>query len=116
MRCTLILAVLGLLFFPVMAAAAPPASEAGRIVERPDLQREFEALGTIGTMVVRQTGHLDRTVIVGQRRSHTRYLPSSTFKIPNSLIAIDAGSPQVPSRATPAPTRTTSSPAARCCR
>jgi beta-lactamase class D len=42
-------------------------------------------------MVVTQTGQLARTVVVGERRSHARYLPSSTFKIPNSLIAIDRG-------------------------
>ena len=91
MRYTLILALLGLLCLPAVVAADPRSQDLGTVVHRPDLQREFQARGTIGTMVVQQTGAVDRTVIIGERRSHARYLPSSTFKIPNTLIAIDAG-------------------------
>jgi len=91
MRRTLIHALVGLLFLPSLATAQARTPDAGQVVERPDLQREFEARGTTGTMVVKQSGAVDRTVIVGARRANTRYLPSSTFKIPNSLIAIDAG-------------------------
>lgn len=89
MRRTLSLALAGLLLAPAVAAARAGTPDAGRIVQRPDLQSHFTARGTIGTMVVKQSGHPARTVVVGSRRSRTRYLPSSTFKIPNSLIAID---------------------------
>jgi len=85
------LVVLALLLGLASPAAQARTSAANEIVLRPDLQREFAARGTIGTMVVKQTGLVARTVIVGAPRSRTRYLPSSTFKIPNSLIAIDAG-------------------------
>ncbi len=67
---------------------APPRGE--RTVQRPDLLQAFRDAGTTGTMVVRQSGR-GRTVIVGNRRSRRRYLPSSTFKVPNSLIATDTG-------------------------
>lgn len=91
MHRTLTLAFVALLLAPAVATAAVAAPHAARIVERPDLQSHFTARGTAGTMVVTQTGDRARTVIVGSRRSRTRYLPSSTFKIPNSLIAIDTG-------------------------
>lgn len=87
MRCALTVVLLGLL----LVAAHPQAEASAAIVERPDLEQEFAQDGTTGTMVVEQTGRVRRTVLVGARRSRVRYLPSSTFKIPNSLIAIDAG-------------------------
>ncbi len=42
-------------------------------------------------MVVHRSGPRPETIVVGKRRSSTRYLPSSTFKIPNALLAIDRG-------------------------
>jgi beta-lactamase class D len=69
-----------------------PATASATEVQRPDLLHEFTDAGTTGTMVIRQTGPDGaRTVIVGDRRSRERLLPSSTFKIPNALIAIDRG-------------------------
>jgi beta-lactamase class D len=91
MRRTFVLVLAGLLLAPTVATARGATRHADRIVERPDLQRHFTARGTVGTMVVKQSGHPARTVVVGSARSRTRYLPSSTFKIPNSLIAIDTG-------------------------
>ncbi len=79
----------------VIAAAltliAIPAAAGARAHERPDLERHFAAAGTTGTMVVHRSGPRPRTVVVGARRSRQRFLPSSTFKIPNSLLAIDRG-------------------------
>jgi beta-lactamase class D len=74
----------------VAAVVVAPAAPA-RTVERPDLLRHFIEAGTTGTMVVRHAGTRPWTVVVGARRSRTRFLPSSTFKIPNSLLAIDRG-------------------------
>jgi beta-lactamase class D len=68
-------------------AAARPAAV---VRERPDLQRYFAEAGTVGAMVVREPA-TGVTVVVDRRRSRTRYLPSSTFKIPNSLIALETG-------------------------
>jgi beta-lactamase class D len=81
-----------------IAAAAP-----ARTVQRPDLLRYFADAATTGTMVVRHAGRRPQTVVVGARRSHTRFLPSSTFKIPNSLLAIDRGVASGPSQPYPGP-------------
>ncbi len=70
-------------------ALTPAAASAAR--QRPDLARHFAAAGTTGTMVVHRAGPHPRTVVVGAPRSRRRYLPSSTFKIPNALLAIDRG-------------------------
>ena len=91
MRRILLLALAALLLASTVATARPGTPGTGATVQRPDLLSHFTARGTVGTMVVRQTGVRARTVVVGSGRSRTRYLPSSTFKIPNSLIAIDAG-------------------------
>ncbi|HST38537.1 MAG TPA: penicillin-binding transpeptidase domain-containing protein [Conexibacter sp.] len=71
--------------------------------QRPDLARYFAAAGTTGTMVVQRSGPRPQTIVVGDRRSRTRYLPSSTFKIPNSLLAIDRGVASGAEQAYPGP-------------
>ena len=60
-------------------------------VERPDLEHHFSDIGTTGTMVVERSGGRPRTWVVGAERSARRFIPSSTFKIPNALLAIDRG-------------------------
>lgn len=81
-----------LLLLSALLALLAPAAAPARTVDRPDLLRHFTAAGTSGTMVVHEQGEgRSRTVIVGRERSAARFLPSSTFKIPNSLIAIDRG-------------------------
>jgi beta-lactamase class D len=79
-----------------IAAALITAPTAGA----DDLQRHFDEAGAVGTMVVR-TGN--ETIVVGERRSRRRYLPSSTFKIPNSLLAIDHGVASGPDQPYPGP-------------
>lgn len=96
-RLTLIAAIALLSLLPATTAAA-------REIQRPDLLKEFESAGTSGTMVVRQSGaHGTRTVVVGDRRSRARFLPSSTFKVPNALIAIDEGVASGPEQRYPGP-------------
>ncbi|MGH2941829.1 MAG: penicillin-binding transpeptidase domain-containing protein [Solirubrobacteraceae bacterium] len=68
-----------------------PGAALADVRERPDLLAHFAAAGTTGTMVVHRAGPHPRTIVVGARRSGERFLPSSTFKIPNSLLAIDRG-------------------------
>jgi beta-lactamase class D len=85
----------------VLAAIAPAAP--ARTIERPDLLHHFSDAGTTGTMVVRHAGPRPQTVVVGTPRSRTRFLPSSTFKIPNSLLAIDRGVASGPGQPYPGP-------------
>lgn len=93
-----------------LGAAAPPAMATHQakhgsapVIVRHDLERAFTDAGTTGTLVVRQSGHINRTVVVGPRRAALRILPSSTFKIPNSLIAIDRGVVSGPTQPFPGP-------------
>ena len=82
-----VLATLAILGASSLTPTALAATE-----QRPDLARHFAAANTTGTMVVRQDdGAKSSTIVVDAARSHRRYLPSSTFKIPNALIAIDRG-------------------------
>ncbi|PTL56121.1 penicillin-binding transpeptidase domain-containing protein [Paraconexibacter algicola] len=80
-----LLALVALVLLPLPSASA-------RGDRRPDLKRLFAQAGTVGTMVVQERGgRRERTTIVDAPRSARRYLPSSTFKIPNSLLAIERG-------------------------
>lgn len=60
------------------------------IAERPDLEALFTERGTRGTMVVRVAGD-DAAVVVNRARAGELFPPSSTFKIPNTLIALQRG-------------------------
>lgn len=82
------------LFLAALAATLlllTPTAATADTVQRPDLLQHFQAVGTTGTMVVARDGRHPRTWVVGAHRSARRYLPSSTFKIPNALLAIDRG-------------------------
>jgi beta-lactamase class D len=70
---------------PGFANVAPPRSEI-----RPDLARRFTDAGTAGTFVGYK---VDDYLIVSSDndRSGEAKLPASTFKIPNSLIALETG-------------------------
>jgi beta-lactamase class D len=93
---TLIAALFVLLLVPTSASAG--------VQDRPDLLRHFEAAGTAGTMVIERHGAgRSQTILVGHRRARNRYLPSSTFKIPNSLLAIERGVASGPEQAYPGP-------------
>jgi beta-lactamase class D len=63
--------------------------DAGSVVaeERPDLGRYF---GDINGTFVLLDGHSGRLMHYNPQRARTRFVPASTFKIPNSLIALDA--------------------------
>lgn len=65
-------------------------ARAQTIEERPDLAALFTEAGTRGTIVVRVAGG-DRVVVVDKARAEQPFPPSSTFKIPNTLIALQLG-------------------------
>ncbi|MET3497515.1 class D beta-lactamase [Variovorax boronicumulans] len=67
-------------------AAAPVA----HVQERPDLARHFKEAGVRGTWVVFDSA-TSKLSVVDRRRAEKRYSPASTFKIPNSLIALETG-------------------------
>jgi beta-lactamase class D len=67
--------------------AAPAAAPAFRQV---DLSHHFAALGAAGAFVLYDEA-TDRLVVHDSARAATRFVPASTFKILNSLIALDEG-------------------------
>jgi len=56
----------------------------------PDLARLFRDAGVEGTMVITSLDGKE-TFIYNKARSEKRFTPSSTFKIPNTLIALQEG-------------------------
>src|SRR5262245_17442225 len=74
---------------PPITPAWPQAS-ARPIVERPDLARFFKDAGTEGTIVVLDA-KASRFTVHDRRRAETGLPPHSTFKIANSLIALETG-------------------------
>ncbi len=60
------------------------------VVERPDLAAVFAEHGTPGTFVLYDVSGGRPTVVDGARAGR-RYVPASTFKIANSLIALETG-------------------------
>ena len=66
-------------------------TSAADTLARPDWQRHFEAKGVKGTFVVFEPA-LDRYSICNEARAKQRFLPASTFKIPNAIIGLDEGS------------------------
>lgn len=73
-----------------IAALAWSRPAAAAIEQRPDLEALFRDAGLVGTLVVHDVAG-DRTTLIGAARAATRFLPASTFKIANSLIALETG-------------------------
>ncbi len=66
-------------------------AHAADTVARPDWQPRFDAKGVKGTFVLFEPA-LDRYSILDEARARRRFLPASTFKIPNALIGLEVGS------------------------
>jgi beta-lactamase class D len=66
------------------------SARATTVDERSDLQGVFGEHGTPGTFVLYDPG-ADRLTVVDRARAERRYVPASTFKIANSLIALETG-------------------------
>jgi beta-lactamase class D len=82
----------------LMAVAGP--ARAAEIVERPDLADAFAVRGTTGVFVDYDLS-AERIVVSDQKRAETRFVPASTFKIPNALIALDLGTAKGPDEVFP---------------
>jgi beta-lactamase class D len=66
------------------------AAGAETIVERPDLDALFKEQGTPGAFVLLDAA-ADRMTVVNRARAEARTVPASTFKIANSLVALEIG-------------------------
>lgn len=76
----------------VMLAGVTPslAQQQPRIEMQPDIGDVFTEAGTAGTFAVLDTAG-GRIVVSDRERAERGYLPASTFKIPNALIALETG-------------------------
>jgi len=82
--------LLGLFLLTAPAAQADAGDAAPTLVERPDWKTHFEAAGVRGTMVIQKDG-APEILVFNPTRAATPYLPASTFKILNALIALETG-------------------------
>jgi beta-lactamase class D len=93
-RLTLLVAALSTLLAGCGGARAAlsdtPAADATPRAETRDLARHFNAFGARGAFVVHHLG-ANRVVRHDPARAAARFRPASTFKIFNTLVALDAG-------------------------
>lgn len=85
-RAALFLSICGL----ATTATSPPSARGEALDRREDLYPIFKEHGVTGTFVLYDPA-ADRIVLVNAERARQRFVPASTFKIPNSLIALETG-------------------------
>jgi beta-lactamase class D len=74
----------------VAGPSLPAFAKRETIVERTDLAAVFQTAGVVGTFV-HFDGASDTFTLVDRERAQRRTVPASTFKIVNSLIALETG-------------------------
>ena len=74
----------------IVAGLAPAVAQAPRVEMQPDLGEAFAEAGTGGTFAALDVAG-GRIVVSDRERAEKGFLPASTFKIPNSLIALETG-------------------------
>ncbi|WP_341645188.1 class D beta-lactamase [Thauera sp. SDU_THAU2] len=82
--------ILAILFLTLSPAAFSHAQEG--VQERPDWGKFFSSMQAKGTIAITDERQADATIMSFDiSRSEKRYSPASTFKIPHTLFALDAG-------------------------
>lgn len=77
---------------PAPVAAQPSAAPAIPLAERPAWRAAFDSAGQRGVFVVRRLDSAAAAALTSDAaRARRAYLPASTFKIPNSLLALELG-------------------------
>ena len=76
--------------FLIAALLGSTHASATDVVERAELGRHFEDAGVSGTFVMLDA-QADRLYVYDRVRAERRFIPASTFKIFNSLVALDSG-------------------------
>ena len=77
-----------LLAFMLLFCSAPAWGQQWQ--DSPEIAALFEKAGANGTLVIYDV-EAGRLIGYNQERAWTRYLPASTFKIPNSVIGLSTG-------------------------
>jgi len=76
---------------PLLALFTHLGAAAATHVAVPQWQSHFEARGVRGTFVLYEPAR-DRYLVCNEARAKQRFIPASTFKIPNALIGLEVGS------------------------
>lgn len=82
--------MLRLLLAAVLLVVGAPPATASPIVVRDDLRAVFQRAGTQGTFALYDVSN-KRLTVVDTGRAFQRRIPASTFKIANTLIALETG-------------------------
>src|SRR5262245_30780325 len=83
-------AALGVSLGAIAAMASGRAALAAGATQRKDLEAVFAESGVAGTFVLHDVAANHLTAINAER-AQTRLVPASTFKIANSIIALETG-------------------------
>ena len=75
---------------PLLGLFASFSVAAAGTVARPEWGRHFEAQGVSGTFIVFEPAK-DRYLVFNESRARARFIPASTFKIPNALVGLELG-------------------------
>ena len=76
---------------PLLALLTALNATAADTLSRPEWQKHFDAKGVRGTFVMFEPAN-DRYLVYNAARADQRFIPASTFKIPNALIGLEVGS------------------------
>ena len=76
---------------PLLALFTTLGASAATTVTRPEWQARFDEKGVRGTFVLYEPAQ-DRYLVCNEARAKQRFIPASTFKIPNALIGLEVGS------------------------
>ena len=76
---------------PLLMLFTSSFAAASNTVARPQWQKHFDARNMRGTFVLLEPAK-DRYVVYNEARARQRFVPASTFKIPNALIGLEVGS------------------------
>ena len=74
----------------LLASPCPGLCSEPEIQVDPELDKLFDEYGVTGTFVLYDVSE-NRFIFHDQPRAETRFIPASTFKIPNSLIGLASG-------------------------
>jgi beta-lactamase class D len=74
----------------LLGCGTTASQKASALSERESFAKLFADAGATGTLVIRDSVS-GQTFVHNAERARQRFVPASTFKIPNSLIALDLG-------------------------
>jgi len=88
--CFALVALVGLRNLSVSAEVASPEVTTSQTAQAPDFQSHFQDLGIEGSILIYDANN-QQTYQQNPQRNATAFVPASTFKIFNALVALETG-------------------------